>query len=315
MIRLPREAGEFISPDVIKVILATIPEREREWNAISHRYGPIFYEGRDRPGFTMEVGPAGITVFTYRTLCLVWMLGFASSNACLSYAPALALFKLIRPNIFSVFTTNKLPGFSVWCGQYEEIVTKAKELSVVETIGDFRWPQSVPLPFAGKPTDPEGSGTWDLVLMADAYMLLHEVKHIQFSQDGGRPADPLEEETVCDAYARSMLLDELPRYSKQSGYDLYLLRNKRAMSIALASFVMLVLADTNSLRANSTHPSTSARIRGLIDYVDIGEEGPFWDYLSCLLLSHLRLEHKLPDEVGFLNTKSFCLALLSYLEE
>src|SRR2546427_6946807 len=67
MKHLAREAGESISSDVKKIILASIPERENELVYIYDKYEPTFAEGGDKKGWFLEAG-SNLIRFIYRTL-------------------------------------------------------------------------------------------------------------------------------------------------------------------------------------------------------------------------------------------------------
>jgi hypothetical protein len=57
-----------------------------------------------------------------------------------------------------------------------------------------------------------------------------------------------------------MFFDNLDKYSKESGYPLEKLRTKRAMSIGLASFFLLVITPKQNWEGTRSHPSIKHRI-------------------------------------------------------
>ncbi len=297
--------------EISRMIFATIPERKEELIAMYEKYNPFYREQPDMPGFMMEGGPFGAIFFTHRTLMQIWMLGFTSWKAMMSYSGLLFLFRFSQLP-FDIEKVNRIPGQNKYDKEFDEAISKVRELAQIEKMDDFVWPDFVPFPPDGKPKDTEEAAVFDLIIMASAYILLHEMKHVQFVQDGDDPQNDHKEEILCDEFARSMMLDNIEEYSKSSGYDLNALINKRTMSIALASFLMLVVTRKEDWKGTRSHPPMSVRVRALIDSVSLANNDFAWNYLASLLLSQLRLEKKLPKEIAFGNPKSFCLRLLDY---
>ena len=201
--------------DEIKRLLGgVIPEREREMSENFIQYNLHIDRCDDRPGFTIEAGPYGILRFTQRTMYQMWILGFAANQAFHLYSDALAHVRELD--------TNELDQISEQSAEEEKygwLINAVYELGKVNNMSEFTWPNEVPKPEEGKPKDEEGALTFDLICMSGAYIFLHEMKHIAFSQDSNAPINKHDEELECDLYAKSMMLNKLTTYSKDSGYD------------------------------------------------------------------------------------------------
>lgn len=185
-----------------------------------------------------------MVLFTNRTMKAIWILGFAAWKAFHAYSVPLLIQH--KNKKFDVKDFNTLPGQPEAESSYERLIDSIKELISIKRLNEYLWPTDVPQPYKGKPNDTEGSAIFDLNCMATAYIFLHEIQHVKLRQEGIGGLDPIDEELQCDKFAREMLLGNLEKYSEDSGYSLEKLKSKRAMSIALASFLLLVITPKQS---------------------------------------------------------------------
>jgi hypothetical protein len=245
----------------IKSLLGgAIPERKVEMEEYIDKYPCNFFRCDDRSRFVIEAGSFGILKFTQRTMHIMWLLGFA--------------YKSLEEN------------------KYKELIEAVYELANMSDPTTFSWPNTVPNPKDRRPTDIEGGAVFDLICMAGAYVFLHEIRHIMFCEDKNAPDDPRKEELECDLFARSMMLDKLDIYSKQSGCDSTILKSKRAMGISLALFFMLVVTPPEYWSGTESHPSIAIRIESMIGDLQIPDNDIFWQYAVPLFLSHLKYLNK-----------------------
>lgn len=100
----------------------------------------------------------------------------------------------------------------------------------------------------------------------------------------------------------------------ETRYPLEKLKTKRAMSIALASFLLLVITPKQNWEGTRSHPSITHRIEKLTRSLLLPENDKFWIYLSCLTLAYLRYERCLLLEISFSSQKALCLKLIDQLE-
>lgn len=298
----------------IKLLLGgVIPERANEMKEYLDTYTPYFARCDDRTGFIAEGGAYGILKFTQRTMHQMWLLGFAANLALHSYSTALTIFRMYGGVLDTKFF-KQVPDQDQEEEKYKDIVDSAYELGRVESTSEFHWPRSVPLPENRKPSDIEGSATFDLICMSGAYVFLHEMRHIKFSIDGNAPEDPHEEEHECDLFAKDMMLSNLAEYSEQSGYALNRLKTKRAIAIVLGLFYMLVITPIASWGGTETHPSIKSRIESLVRDLDIHADDILWIYMSSLFLSHLQYVGKGEMSFEFNSMKELALTLVNRIE-
>ncbi len=303
------------SEDEIKLLLGgVIPERNNEMNTYLKEYAPYITRCDDRPGFTIEAGAFGILKFTQRTMHQMWILGFAANQALHSYSTMIAI---LRMHVGELDTKEleQIPDQSIEEGKYENLINSVYELGKVNDTSEFLWPNDVPNPENRKPKDVEGAATFDLICMSGAYVFLHEMKHIAFSQDNNAPSNPHKEEFECDSYAKSMMLDKLEVYSKESGYNLSRLYTKRTMSISLALFYMLVITPVEAWGGTESHPSIKGRIESLIKDLPMPDDDILWLYMSSLFLSHLRLLNKNHLKLKFSSLKELTMKLVAETEK
>jgi hypothetical protein len=302
------------SESEIKLLLSgVIPERGSEMSEYLNKYAPYFTRCDDRPGFTVDSGAFGILRFTTRTMHIMWILGFAANQALYSFSGIIALLRIYNGKLDSE-KLDEIPGQLYEEGKYRMLIESVYDLAKINDPKSFSWPSSVPIPRTQKPTDLDGATTFDLICMSGAYIFLHEMKHIAFSEDGNAPSSLIEEESLCDQFAMNMMLDELRAYSIKSGYDLARLQSKRAMSISLALFFMLVITPPSFWSGSDTHPSITNRINSLFDKLSIPDDDILWLYMSSLFLSHLRYLKKESFTIKFSVLKELTINLISIIE-
>lgn len=296
------------------MLFDSLPERKRELNDIWERYAPKFSLSDDTQGFSINAGPYGLILFTNRTMKAIWILGFTAWEAFSFYSVSIFYLQATGKNL-SAKILSELPDQSKEDMVFANYINRIRQLMDTEQLNDYQWPNSIPRPYDGKPKNDEGSVIFDINCMAATYIFLHEVQHMKFCVDGKNNIDPIDEEIQCDEFARSMLLDKLYDYSKDSGNPLGLLKSKRAMSIAFASFLLLVITPKTRWGGTRSHPSISNRIRGLTQNIHLPENDLFWIYLSCVFLADLRYEKCMLGEIAFSSQKDLCLKLIDSLEQ
>lgn len=303
---------EAVFRAIRKMIVDSAPEKKHDLEVVWSEYAPVFSPSHDKPGFSIEAGPYGLLVFTHRTMLQIWILGFAAWKCLYSYGAVLLLLQWYSQP-FELASIKSFLGQAEADREFEDLVNKVKYLREVENLEDFQWPSSVPLPETFEPQGTEDSAIFDLVCMSTAYIFLHEVQHIKFIKHANPPQDPLEEELECDRFGRSMLLDNIVEYCQNSGYPLQKVQSKRAMAIALASFLILELTPKKLWGGSRSHPPISLRIKQLIESISLPAEDVFWNFLDCLLLSKLRIEKRIPPKIAFVDAKDLCMKLLDHL--
>lgn len=297
---------------VKKVIIASAPERENELLQMWDEHQPQINQIDDKTGFTFEAGSFCLVLFNHKTMCQIWLFGFAAQYSLNLYLPYLLLSQftgmLFSPSDISTQEEALEINEKIF-----KLFASIKELKDVEKIEDIEWPDDVPRPEGGKPKDVNGSMVFDLLCIASAYCFLHELKHVQFS-NMGQKNDPIQEEHECDKYARDFLLDKIEDYSRSTGFDLGLLKNKRGMAMALATILLFIITPENLWRGSSSHPSIVSRIKELVNSLSISDNDYFWSYLSCLLLSKIN-NNRISINSSIVKTqREYCFILLNAMD-
>lgn len=299
--------------DAVKaVICASAPEREADLSRMWDEHQPNVNHVDDRRGFTLKAGSFGLVLFNYKSMCQIWLLGFAAQYS----------FDLFLPYLFisQVNGSSFLPSDAIAEPEEKDIFAEISiifqaidELRESDDIDNITWPLNMPRPVNGKPGNEKGGMTFDLLCIASAYCFLHELRHVQLRNQGTN-LDSIQEEHACDDYARVFLLDEIEHYAQQTGYNLAKLKSKRTMGIALASIFLLVVTPESCWHGSRTHPSVVSRIRSLTDAVGVSNNDYFWSYLACLLLSVFCVRRMSIDSAIVGTQREYCYFLLSKID-
>ena len=165
---------------VERLLASAVPERAAEVASLIARHDLAFSLASDSPGFTLEAGAFSLVLFTERTLDQIWVLGHAAWRAFEEFGAYLATFGDKR------ITRAVLADLG---GQVEAEHAFDLAMSAVEAIGaaeqDARipWPSGVP-PRAADVESIEQQATFDLTILATAYVFLHEAQHAAFAASG-----------------------------------------------------------------------------------------------------------------------------------
>lgn len=297
-----------------EMIRSGAPEREAEFFEAWEKYAPEFIYSGDSPGFVLEAGPYGSLRLTDRTLRLIWMFGHIAWKTLYLYGALIAAYSGSGAS-FDIDDIEKDSEHKELNVEVERLLTKFHELRSAESIFDCEWPASIPAPAHRRPTnDDEQIAVFDLVGEAMVYVFLHEIKHIQFSADlGEKPEGQVEEEMRCDEYARSFLFDEVAQYSQMSGDDLYKVISKRAMAVALASFLIFELTPAAARYGSESHPPVIDRIEHVLQFPSLSPDDNYWLYLGSILMTKARLEGATITPFQFGSRKQFCESVFEEL--
>lgn len=305
--------NEITETDAIKnMILAAAPERESELNELWNEYYPQFSLREDTVGFSMEViFETGI--FDHKTMCQMWLLGFAAQKALHTYSPFLICSKLFS---FPLSNESLLDDadYVLMERDFQNVLDNILKIKTLANIDEFTWLENIPQPYNGKPKDIDGSMTFDLICISGAYCFLHELQHIKFSKNTTRP-DVHKEEIACDAFAREFLLSKADDYETLSGYSAKLVLSKRAMGIAMSTFLLFVITPKERWCETNTHPRIKDRIVALTDYVKMDANDYFWLYFSSLLMALAKRDNLLVEPIIVESQKDYCLYLIELLDE
>ena len=304
------EDQDFSEEAVQRVILASAPEREGELRAIWAEHCPHIQLTEDKVGFSLGES-FGSVLFDHKTMCQIWLLGFAAQKAFNAYSGFLVSSQLFGLP-FSPAMISAHPHYAGLANECQGILEKIDELSEMERLEHSEWPANVPAPM-GKPSDLNGCMAFDLICMAGAYCFLHEIKHVML-RTSDEQLTQHEEEIRCDGFARDFLLSQIDQYARTSGYPLDVLKAKRSMGIALASVLLLVITPRALWSGSAIHPPVASRIVELTNRLEIQASYHFWIYLSCLLLAQIKKDGLVFFNQIITNPREYCLSLLTCIE-
>lgn len=154
---------------------------------------------------------------------------------------------------------------------------------------------------------------FDLTMVATAYMLLHEVRHVRFNVDGGRPLEP-EEEFACDAFAREFLLQGVNDYVATSGELVDAVVAKRQAGIALGGYAVYELTPKGGRGGTENYPPIADRLDALLLEVGLPTSHWFWVFVASLLIA-IVVDRDPTATVPDLAGEELCHALVHTLRE
>lgn len=291
---------------VFEMIRSGAPERATELSEMWETYAPEFIYSGDKPNFVLEAGAYRSLRLTDRTLRLIWMFGYIAWKTLHLYGGLIHVYSA-KEAVFDVDEIETDPEHESLNSEIQSLLKKFHDFKATASVADCEWPSLVPAPAHCRPTnDDEETAVYDLVGMAMVYVFLHELKHIQFSSDLMAPPCPIKEELMCDKYARSFLFEKVANYSKTSGDALEKVISKRAMAVALASFLIFELTPTEARYGTDSHPPIGQRIRHVLDFPALKADDNYWLYLGSILITKLRLMGAKPQAFRFNTKKNFC---------
>lgn len=300
--------------ELTKLFEGVIPERLDEVSDLIATHSAQFRRVGDKRGFNLDAGAYGAIQFTQRSLGQLWLFGFAGLYALHSFSGVIFLVKC-RGLKFDLAEIDGLPEQKEENERFSRIIETIKGLNSAESEYDFSWPAGIPKPEEGKPKDTEQAAVFDLVLMATAYVFLHELKHVIFESEGNAPEDSLNEEMECDSFAVEMMLSKVQDYSAESGYPEDQVRMKRSISIALGSAFLAVATPRNNLGGTATHPAVHDRWSATLGRIDLEDGDFYWLYFASLaiaLLKHMKIAFPAQMVVSY---KQLAMAAIKALEE
>ncbi|MCH5009128.1 phage exclusion protein [Pectobacterium aquaticum] len=270
-----------------KLFEGVTPERSKEVLELIVKHSAQFRRVSDRAGFNLDAGAYGAVQFTQRSLKQIWLFGFAGLYSLHCYTGLIVLAKSMNLKL-NIDDINSLPEQQVENDRFSDVINSIEKLNNVGSENDFLWPIEIPNPEDGKPEGVEQGAVYDLILMATAYIFLHELKHVIFVSEGDFPQSLHEEEMACDKFASDMMLSKIKEYSDESGYQEDLVYMKRSAGIALGSAFLAVATPNHNLGGTSSHPPVSKRWSAIIGNMKLDEQDYFWLYFSSLAIALMK---------------------------
>jgi len=251
---------------------------------------------------SVEVAPSGANLtldatskrikFDTKTVDFFWLLGFAAWRAIEVYAPALVLATSTGVSIDSALNADHGRGQLEF--EFKQRIAAAHSLRLAGSTAAIEWPPDIPMPTADRASlgDVQAMVAFDLVGLAFAFALLHELKHVMFRATGDAPAAGYEEELACDTWARMTMTSNMAEYATDHGHTYAQVAQKRAMGIALAAVTVHAMTPPEAQWGNDDYPPLAERIRAMIDGHNLSEGSPFWTFTACLLIAIMRKENR-----------------------
>lgn len=286
----------------LELLRAAAPERSAEIDALIAAANVHIIPASDRQGFQLETAFGGIIV-GHRAPAASWLVTCAAWKCVSAYSPAL----LFSTTLSSV-AIARMPGQAEHVAEVSACLHAARALLAMPDAEAFTWPVGLPVPTAS-PVTPADEMVRKIAHFAWAFMLLHEIKHTELDALGSRPADPLEEERICDAFAVGFLLDNVDAYAVKAGEEPALVRDLRAMSVMTGLFLIAVLGH----ESDTSHPPPQERFEVLFRRTDGQPAKHFVLFAAALVLGVLEARSRPYDLRGFTRDHAGLRALTSAL--
>jgi hypothetical protein len=310
----PDDAARPADPKFIDILIeAAAPEMVAEWKDLRERCGITFHPIADRKGVTLRARGRRVE-FDNKTMTWLWLLGFTGWQAFHLHGPHLVYRKLADVVIDQDLRSADLK-YQAAEGDLDELLYTIRDAPALKTLdcAGF-WPDKVPQPQCDKTgLDVEQQAAFDLTMIAAAYMILHEVRHVMFNADVTRPSEP-DEEVACDAWARAFLLDRVSEYATDVKQQAECIRAKRAAGIALGAFAIHEFTPEGARGGTAEYPPLADRLGGLVPHDYLPSDHWFWDFAASLLVAIIvRRDRKavVPD----LHGSDLCQALVCTLRK
>ncbi len=243
---------EMVQQAIRNLFVGSVPERDDELSSLWGHLDLVFRflpDDHEDGRLIMDAGSYRYIRFNHRVVRSFWIGAFAAWEGSRAVAES-----------------KDFPAVDLT--RFQELVAAFETAIQNDQSDETPLPAGVPEPgtLPDKDRDPQGRAASELSIIAVAWALLHEVRHIRHQREGTSASvhgDTREarqhEEFSCDEFATRFILEHVQRYSDESGYDPVLVRRKREMSIYFALFALTLLAK-DSWAASDTHPSVQDRI-------------------------------------------------------
>lgn len=281
---------------VERLLAAAVPERAAEIERLIQQYDLTFHIASDSPGFMLE-GAFSLVRFTERTLDQIWVMGHAAWRAFEEFGAYLATFadsRITRAEI------DELGGQQDAEQGFDLGMSAVEAIGGAERDGEIVWPVGVP-PRAPDAGSVEQQATFDLTILATAYVFLHEAQHVAFAASDDPRPELRDEELACDRFAREFML---------SRSESVAVTTKRMMGIAVGLFFIVVLTPPAQRVESLSHPGLVHRLTD--GFSDPGPS-PLLFFCSLLLAWHRRAG-SLPNEILFVDHRDLLEQLIAMLE-
>lgn len=286
------------------------PEAADAWRALCDRCELTVHPIEDRKGLTIRARKTRIE-FDPKSLAWVWLLSFSGWKAWRQHGPHL-FWRWLTNQPIDPDLRSADPTYGAAEEDYELIRYAMLDIRDLQSVDEIAWPDNVPRPQRDKTGfDVENQAAFDLLIIALAYLLLHEARHVQFYVAKDWP-DPKDEEIACDAFARDHILAGAPQYAAVAGYGAEEVMAKRSAGVMLGAFALYDLTPSEGRGGSTSYPPIADRMASIYDAITLPDDSWFWDFAASLLIALIVRDDQrfsVPD----LDGRTLCSALIDHL--
>jgi hypothetical protein len=296
---------------VLNLLRGAVPERADYLCKLWVDHGHDVEIAPSATGATMNSTSRRIK-FDTKTIDLFWLVGFAVWRAIELYGPAVALAQCTGRSIDKILDDDEdRPQLEL---DYRQRIAAAEALLVAASTDDITWPSDIPKPSDDRESlkDDQEKSAFDLVCLALAFALLHELRHVMFRKAGDAPKEASAEEMACDTWARTTMTGTLAEYARDHGHSFAEVEQKRATGIALAAIVVHAMTSPMVRWGTDEYPPIADRLTAMIAGYSLPTDSNFWFFAACLLVALMRQERR-PLDISPASHKELVETLLDLL--
>lgn len=277
---------------VLRLLKSAVPERSSEIEELWKKYKPSIQISEDVRGVVIDATRHRIR-FDNKTMRAIWLMGFNGWHSIALYSPAIVLAQMFDLSIDQVLGNDDELGSLEF--DYRSRMSIAEKLIDTGSTDAGAWPSDIPEPGTERENlaSDQEKVTFDLVCMAIAFVLLHELRHVIFDADGNRPDAGLEEETSCDVWARAFMTEKIGEYSFTTNQSHQALLQKRAMAMALGAAILHDLTPQTGRWGSADYPPIADRIHSMVSGIGPSLDSNYWLFAACLLIGIFRRSGRL----------------------
>lgn len=296
---------------VLSLLRGAVPEQADKLCALWLEYGHDIEVAPSSRGATMNSTSKRIK-FDTKTIDFFWLMGFTLWRAIELYSPGILCATGTGITIDQILAgDDERPLLEL---EFRQRILATEALLDASATDDISWPDDIP-----KPTDnrdalknDQEKSTFDLVLLALAFAILHELRHVMFRKAGDAPGDAYEEEMACDTWARATMTGKVATYASDNSHTFAEVTQKRATGIALAAIIVHAMTSPIARWGNDQYPPIADRLTAMIAGYALPDNSKLWLYTACLLVATLRQDRR-PLDVSEDSYKAMVETLLDRL--
>ena len=282
---------------VLSLLRGAVPEQADTLCELWLEHGHDLEVAPSSRGATMKSTSKRIK-FDTKTIDFFWLMGFTLWRAIELYSPAIVCATGTGIAIDQVLDgDDERPLLEL---EFRQRISTTAALLDASATDDISWPGDIPKPAADRDAlkDEQEKSTFDLVLLALAFTILHELRHVMFRKTGDAPEEAYEEEMACDTWARATMTSNVATYASDNSHTFAEVTQKRATGIALAAIIVHAMTSPIARWGNDEYPPIADRLTAMIAGHALPDNSNFWLYTACLLVAALRQDRRSLDVSG-----------------